>query len=71
MFGTKTQTTAQDVFDHRGPVRVLKLDFNPEKAEEALSAWLAGGWTLKSTEAVAINGQTVFILAFLERKPRQ
>ena len=46
-------------------VKVLKLDFKPEKAQEELEAWLSSGWELRSTEAVLLMGQTAFLLAFL------
>lgn len=69
MFKTR-ETSAQDVFDHRGSAKVLKLDFDPEKAEKQLEPWLAAGWTVKSTSAIQLLGQTAFVLGFLERKPR-
>lgn len=73
MFGTKTaddQASAQEVFDHQGPLKVLQLSIKPEKAEEQLTPWLAGGYVLKSTEGVMTGGTLLFVLAFLERKPR-
>ena len=65
----KEKTEPSTPQTHIAPVRVLKLDFRPEKAEEALVEWLSAGWELKGTEAVLIGGQTVFLLAFLTRKP--
>lgn len=69
MFKTR-ETSAQDVFDHRGSAKVLKLDFAPEKAEEQLEPWIAAGWTVKALAPVQLLGQTAFLIATLERKPR-
>lgn len=64
MFGTKTAEPEVRP-PLAGVVQVLKLDVKPEKAQELLSHWLEHGWELRSTEAVQLNGQTVFVLAFL------
>lgn len=75
MFGSrvdeKTVPDQDHPLRHSGASKVLKLDFKPEKAEAELTRWVAAGWTLRSTEAVLLNGQTVFVLAFLERTPRK
>lgn len=68
MFGTKTAETDAGPVTHSGPVKVLKLNLKLEKDEAELASWLSLGWKLSSTEAVSVNGTTLFILAFLERR---
>lgn len=48
-------------------VEMLKLDVNPDKSQPELEEWLAAGWNLKSTDAILLGGQTVYILAILTR----
>lgn len=61
---------AQEVFNHRGPVKVLQLDIEPRKAEKQLERWIAAGWTVTSTAPVALLGQTAFLVCTLERNNR-
>lgn len=74
MFGQKTEddskvpAASQEVFDHRGNVKVLQLDFNPKKAEKQLTPWIGYGWTVTAMAPVALMGQSAFIMATLEKR---
>jgi hypothetical protein len=74
MFGQKTEeqnrvpAASQEVFDHRGNVKVLQLDINAKKAEKQLTPWIGYGWTVTSMTQVALLGQTAFLVATLEKR---
>lgn len=66
MFNNKRESPPPSAYP--SDLRVLKLDIKPEKIEQELAEWIEAGWDLESTEAVQVDGHTLYILAFLRRR---